>query len=93
MDQLVDLTTYPIDRPESPAYAALVETCRARLAAEGMFELPGFLRAPMVEAAVKAVGPAMATESFRHARSPNIYFRDSVEGLPPTTPRSPRSRR
>lgn len=81
MDQLLDLATYPIDRPDTPAYAALVADCRARLAADGMFELPGFMRQNAVEEAVKAVGPAMATESFRHARSHNIYFRDSVEGL------------
>lgn len=86
MDQLVDLHAYPIDRPDSPAYAALVADCRARLAANGMFDLPGFMRAEKVEEAVKAVGPAMATESFRHARRHNIYFRDSVEGLAPDHP-------
>ena len=31
--------------------------------------------------AVAAAAPAMATDSFRHARSHNIYFRDNVEGL------------
>jgi hypothetical protein len=81
MDQLVDLATYPINRPDSPKYAALVADCRARLAAEGMFELPGFLRGAAVAEAVAAATPAMATESFRHARSHNIYFRDSVDGL------------
>lgn len=86
MDQLVDLDLYPIDRPESPAYGDLVAKCRARLAADGMFDLPGFLRPDMVDRAVKAVGPAMATQSFRHARSHNIYFRDSVDGLSPDHP-------
>ena len=81
MDQLVDLATYPINRPDSPEYAALAADCRARLAAEGMFELPGFLRGAAVAEAVAAAAPAMATESFRHARSHNIYFRDSVDGL------------
>jgi hypothetical protein len=81
MDQLVDLATYPINRPDSPEYAALVADCRARLAAEGMFELPGFLRDAAVAQAVAAAAPAMATDSFRHARSHNIYFRDNVEGL------------
>lgn len=86
MGQLVDLDTYPIDRPDSPACAALVAECRARLAADGMFDLPGFMRPEIVDEAVRAVGPAMATESFRHARSHNIYFRDSVEGLAPDHP-------
>ena len=86
MDHLVDLQTYPIDRPDSMAYAELVADCRARLATDGMFDLPGFMRPDMVDRAVKAVGPAMAKESFRHARSHNIYFRDSVDGLSPDHP-------
>lgn len=81
MDQLVDLATYPIDRPDSAGYAALIADCRRRLGADGMFELPGFLRAAAVDEAVTAVAPAMAADSFRHARSHNIYFRDNVEGL------------
>ncbi len=86
MDQLVDLQNYPIDRPDSPAYAALVTDCRARLAVDGMFDLPGFLRPEMVEKAVQSARPAMASESFRHARRHNIYFRDSVDGLSPDHP-------
>lgn len=86
MDHLVDLKNYPIDRPDSPAYAALVADCRERLVRDGMFDLPGFMRAEAVDKAVEAARPTMATESFRHARSHNIYFRDSVEGLSPDHP-------
>lgn len=81
MKHLLDLDTYPLDRPESPEYAALVANCRARLAADGMFDLPGFMRADVTKAAAEAVKPAMATEAFRHSRKHNIYFRDAVEGL------------
>lgn len=81
MNHLVDLVTYPIDQPANPAYQALVADCRARLTRDGMFDLPGFMKTEAVETSVKAVGPAMAAESFRHARRHNIYFRDSVEGL------------
>ena len=81
MNPLVDLASYPINQPESAAYGALVADCRARLAADGMFELPGFLRPAAVETAIRSAAPAMANNSFRHARSHNIYFRDSVEGL------------
>lgn len=81
MDHLLDLATYPIDQPDSPACLALVATCRARLAEEGMFDLPGFLRPEATEAAALAATPTMARESFRHARKHNIYFRDTVEGL------------
>lgn len=81
MNHLLDLDTYPLDRPDSAEYAALVAKCRARLAADGMFDLPGFLREDVTRAAADAAKPAMATESYRHARRHNIYFRDSVEGL------------
>ncbi|MBL0374273.1 2OG-Fe(II) oxygenase [Rhizobium sp. KVB221] len=81
MKHVIDLETYPLDRPESLEYAALVESCKERLAADGMFELPGFMRAEATRAAADAAKPAMATESFRHARQHNIYFRDTVEGL------------
>lgn len=81
MDQIVDLATYPVDQPASPAYAALVAECQARLARDGMFDLPGFLRPAAVASAVAAASPAMARDSFRHARRHNIYFRDHVEGL------------
>ncbi|MBN8629459.1 MAG: 2OG-Fe(II) oxygenase [Rhodobacterales bacterium] len=81
MKHLLDLDTYPLDRPESPEYAALVASCKARLAADGMFDLPGFVRAEVTRAAAEAVKPAMATAAFRHARQHNIYFRDTVEGL------------
>jgi len=81
MDTLIDLATYPLDRPESAAYVQLVAQCRATLAAEGMFELPGFLRPETLRAAVAVATPAMASESFRHARRHNVYFRDHVDGL------------
>lgn len=81
MEHILDLETYPLGRPESPAYETLVAGCRARLAAEGMFELPGFLKPGATRAAAKAAAPAMAAESHRHARFHNVYFRDSVEGL------------
>lgn len=86
MKHLLDLETYPLDHPDSPAYGALVVSCKARLAAEGMFDLPGFMRADVTKAAADAVKPAMATEAFRHARKHNIYFRDAVEGLPADHP-------
>lgn len=81
MKHLIDLETYPLDRPDSPEYAALVASCKERLDADGMFELPGFMRAEATRTAADAAKPAMATESYRHARRHNIYFRDSVDGL------------
>lgn len=81
MNHLVDLDTYPIDRRDSAEYRALVDACRADLAADGMFELPGFLREEPTRQSAKAAAPAMRSSSFRHARLHNVYFRDEVEGL------------
>lgn len=86
LNQLVDLATYPLDRPDSPAYAALVARCRADLARDGMFELPGFLRPAAVTEAVALSAPAMAQDSHLHSRLHNVYFRDTVEGIAPGHP-------
>lgn len=81
MRDIIDLETYPLDRPDSAGYAGLVAVCRARLASDGMFDLPGFLRPEATRAAAAGAAPRMASESFRHARRHNVYFRDTVEGL------------
>ena len=86
MDHLINLQSYPIHRTDSPAYAKLVLDCQRRLAVDGMFDLPEFLLPVATLAAAEAVGPAMASEAFRHARRHNIYFRDRVDGLPPDHP-------
>lgn len=86
MLHLLDLDRYPIDQPDAPAYAALFASCREKLARNGMFDLPGFLRPEVTAATAEAVKPRMATDSFRHARSHNIYFRDVVDGLDPDHP-------
>jgi len=81
MNQLLNLDKYPLDRPDSPEYAALVEDCRDRLAAEGMFNLPDFLKSGIAQAAADAAKPAMDTASFKHARRHNVYFKDSMPGI------------
>lgn len=86
MQHILDLDRYPIDRPESADYAALVRQARADLAAEGMFNLPGFLRPEVAAKAVDALVPRFASESFTHARRHNIYFRKSIPELPADHP-------
>ena len=81
MKHLIDLEAYPLDRPDSQEYIALVARCRDTLAVEGMFELPGFLRPEATRQAAALAAPTMATASHRHARSHNVYFRDAVDGL------------
>jgi hypothetical protein len=79
---LLDLDAYPLDRLESLEGRRLVERCRRELAADGMFDLRGFLRPAALAAAVAELAPLFATQGFRHVRRHNIYFSDRVDGLP-----------
>jgi hypothetical protein len=86
MREILDLDTYPLDRPDSPDWQALVASCRADLARDGMFNLPGFMRPLVAQDAAKALLPKFPTDSFRHEREHNIYFLKSIPGLPDDHP-------
>jgi hypothetical protein len=86
MHDLLDLDRFPVDQPHSPGWTALVDQCRADLAATGMFTLAGFMRPDVAERAAAAVAPRFAAESFRHEREHNIYFLPSIPGLPDDHP-------
>jgi len=83
---VVDLARHPIDRPGTSAYAALRDGCRAALATRGMFDLPGFMTPPALDAALSAIRPRMEREGFAHMREHNVYFRDDVPGVAPDHP-------
>jgi len=78
---LIDLETYPIDQPQSEAYAALVKRCRDDMANGGMFNLEGFLKPEAILQAVSEVTPVLATDAFNHSRRHNIFFKNEVPGL------------
>lgn len=82
MHDILDLTRFPLDTPHSLGWQALVDRCRADLAAGGMFNLDGLMRAYAAAREVAALAPKFDTESFRHEREHNIYFLKSVPGLP-----------
>lgn len=86
MHQSLDLDRYPIDRPDTPACAALTERCRAGLARDGMFNLQGFVRPAVIRAAAAELAPLAATASYTHARTHNVYFLDRVAGLDDSHP-------
>ena len=81
IDHLLDLEAYPLDRPESPEYAALVMRCKTDLTRKGMFNLPGFFLPGVAQSAADAVKPAMSSQSFHHARRHNVYFKDTMPGI------------
>ena len=44
MHDVIDLERYPLDRPGSGPWGALVRHCTEALQRDGLFNLPGFLR-------------------------------------------------
>lgn len=81
MREILDLDKYPLDDLTSPTGQSLVEQCQADLLANGMFNLPGFLRMEAVKAAIAHARPQLDTNAFVHKRGHNIYFESSVPGL------------
>ncbi|QJF52588.1 2OG-Fe(II) oxygenase family protein [Roseobacter ponti] len=86
MRDVIDLNRYPLDQPGSPAWLTLVEACKSKLAEDGLFNLPGFVRQAALREAVTAFKPILAKNAFLHRRRHNIYFKRSVDGLPDTHP-------
>ena len=86
MHDLLDLDRYPLHQPGSAAWVALVAQAKAELAAQGMFNLPGFLKPAAQQASVAELSPRFAADAFTHARKHNIYFRKEVPGLAPDHP-------
>jgi len=86
MHDIIDLDRYPLDQPDSTAYAASVAECRAELAKNGLFNLPGFITKGAMENAVAEASAILATSAFTHARRHNIYFKNSIDGLSPDHP-------
>ncbi|MEX0318407.1 MAG: 2OG-Fe(II) oxygenase [Ruegeria sp.] len=85
MHDILDLDRFPLHRPHTPDWQALVDRCRADLAAEGMFNLDGLMRPGIAAQAVAETAPRFAADAFLHERTHNIYFKP-VEGLPPDHP-------
>ena len=86
MHALLDLERYPLDRLESSSGLALIERCRQRLARHGMCDLPGRLQPEAIRLSLAHVGPLLAGASFSHSRTHNVYFEQSVPGLPADHP-------
>jgi len=86
MQDIIDLDRYPLNQPDSAAYAVLLAQAQADLAKDGMFNLPGFLRPAAIVGAVGTLAPRFEADSFTHARSHNIYFRKDLPGLAPDHP-------
>jgi 2OG-Fe(II) oxygenase superfamily len=86
MHDILDLDRFPLGKPGSAAWLALVEQCRADLASNGMFNLEGFVLPAALEKAVAEMKPVIDTLSFTHKRRHNIYFKKEIPGLAPDHP-------
>lgn len=86
MRDILDLDRYPLDKPGSPQWQALVDQCRADLRDHGMYNLEDLVKPAALERAMAEIQPVMDTLSFVHKRSHNIYFRKEVPGLDPKHP-------
>jgi len=86
IEQILDLDRYPIDRPDSSAYRALVKKCKDDLAEYGMYNLNQFMRQKATDAAAKEIYPRFVSESFHHKRLHNIYFKKHIPNLPSDHP-------
>lgn len=84
--ELVDIDRYPIDDLNSDAGRALVERCRADLAASGACQLEGFLRGTAVERLVHEAD-LLSDQGFVNEAIHNVYFEDVDEALPEDDPR------
>lgn len=86
MHDIIDLDTYPLDRPHTKAWFTLVADCKAKLAVEGLFNLTDFIRDKANTKAVTELKPTLDAAGFIHARRHNIYFMKNIAGLAPNHP-------
>jgi hypothetical protein len=85
LHDVVDLGRYPIDRPDSPAYARLIEDLRRELQSDGCAVLPGFAHARGLEALV-AEADSLAHCAHRSYGTTNPYFSLDDPTLPDAHP-------
>ena len=86
MHEYLNLGAFPLDRPNTSEWLELVDQCRQDLAADGMFNLHGLMRADVAASEVQKMKDIFDTRSFRHERSHNIYFEKELPGLAPDHP-------
>lgn len=81
MQDILDLTRFPIDQTDTPDWHRLVAQCRADIAEHGMFNLHGLMLSDVAADVARTLAPKFDTESFSHRRSHNIYFKKSIPEL------------
>ena len=80
MRDILDLDQYPLDKPGTAGWLALVERCKADLAADGMFNLEGLMRPGAIDRAMDEVGPIMDQVSEKNDEIKRTLAIDLVDG-------------
>lgn len=83
---IIDLERYPIDRPRSPAFDALVSRCLDELSQDGCCVLDGFIRPGSVARMVREA-TSLAPLAHRSMERHTPYFTPDESGLPAGHPR------
>ena len=82
---LIDLSRYPIDRPDTPEHDAMLAELRASLEHDGCAVLKGFVRADALPALI-AEADRVAPHAHRSYGRTNAYFSQDEPNLPETHP-------
>ena len=82
MQNVLDLERYPLDKPDSAEWKALVARCKADLERDGMFNLEGLMTPDAALGVAQGLENKFKSESFRHEREHNIYFLKNIPDLP-----------
>ncbi len=82
---LIDVTRYPIDNPNDPVRAELVESCRRQLAETGCARLPAFINPEALSAMTGEVDERQSLVD-RTSDWQNPYLSDDDETLPSNHP-------
>lgn len=75
---IVDVERYPLDRPGTPGWHALVDQVRASLTDDGLVTLPDFLTAPALAHAAQEIAAIAPHVPMRH-HSASVYHRADLE--------------
>lgn len=87
VDDIVNLTDYPLDRPQSARWLEVVDAARAQLAIDGCQVLPGFLTQAATASARDQIAELAPKALLRTSRS-SVYVRSDAElGLSDDDPR------
>ena len=73
LGDVVDLSRYPIDRPDSPEGRGLIEAARASLAESGTFVLEGFMQ-PAAVSAILRQADSEAKTAFASSQPHNVFL-------------------